>query len=133
MSPQPKASHGVALTADVWASICEQIAAGKSVAAICKAKSMPSKQTVFKHLADNEAMRAEYEAAKLLSADALADDVLEISDTAKDAESAQVAKVRMAARQWYAEKLNPKKFGPRADVNLGGGVRVEIVDVLADD
>jgi hypothetical protein len=44
----------------------------------------------------------------------LAEDILDISDTALDRDTAAAAKVRVDARKWIAAKLLPKKWGEKA-------------------
>jgi hypothetical protein len=133
MAKQPKApSHGVALTPAVWERICDRLMGGESLRAICEDAGMPSRQAVFKRIAADEEMRAAYEASRVIQADADADDIVWIADQVKTPDEAQVAKVKIAAREWRSSKLNPTKYGPKGNLEVGGGLVIEIVDPLAD-
>lgn len=107
---------GIALT------ICERIASGQSLRTICENSEMPARSTVHKWLSESESFRDFYGIARELQADELAGQVLQIADTATDA---QLAKLRMDARIWYAGKVRPKKYGPRAEIeNTGNAEKI---------
>lgn len=57
-------------------------------------------------------------------ADTLADECVEISDAAHDSDTASAARVRVAARQWYAAKLKPRTYGENVQIGgtEGGGI-----------
>lgn len=62
-------------------------------------------------------------------ADALGMEVVDIADQATDSESAQVARVRVQARQWAAERLSGA-FRPRSEVKAEINVIHEHLDAL---
>lgn len=95
--------------------ICTEIAQGKSLVAVLKAKGMPDYSTVTRWLdhPKHEAFRKMYARAREDQADYLADELVEIADTAKDRDSAAAAKVRTDTRKWVAAKLKPRKYGER--------------------
>lgn len=128
-----KPTHGVGYTPAIADAIFERLVMGEGLTKICEDEGMPSKQAVFNWMRIIPGFRDAYEAAKLIGVDAQADDVVDIADACETAEDAQIAKVRIAARQWRAEKLNPKKFGLKGDVNVGGGLQIIIRDVLDDE
>lgn len=109
-----RASEYTQETADL---ICEQVADGRSLRSICADAGMPDKATVFRWLAAHEAFRDQYARARESQADSLFDDILEIADTAEDA---QIARLRVDARKWMAGKLRPKVYGEK--VELGGKI-----------
>lgn len=118
-------------TADV---ICERIANGESLKAMCEEEGMPDKATVFRWLAANEHFRDKYALAREAQADALFDDILSIADDGrndwmerKDAEDENMgwrengealrrSQLRIDARKWMAGKLRPKKYGEKLDI-----------------
>lgn len=100
---------------DVTAQICELIAEGKSIRAICKRKGMPAMSTVFKWLSQDEAFAEQYTRAKDQQADNLFEEVLEIADEAKP-DTVAVAKLQIDARKWMAGKLRPKKYGDKVEL-----------------
>jgi hypothetical protein len=114
-------------TAEIANEICAQLSDGKSLRAICRQESMPSATTVFNWLRLQPGFVEQYARAKEESADAMADDILDIADD-KD-EDAQSRRVRIDARKWIASKLKPKKYGDKVETTLtgpnGGAVQIE--------
>lgn len=68
-------------TKDLADELCARLAQGKSLRSVCAADDMPALATVFRWLRTDEAFRDQYARAKEESADALADEMLFISDT----------------------------------------------------
>lgn len=116
-------------TEELADTICERIADGESLRAICREEGMPSKATVFRWLANNEKFQDQYARAREAQADSLFDDVLEIADDSRNdwmerngegdpgwalnGDHIQRARVRIDARKWMAGKLRPKKYGEK--------------------
>lgn len=114
--------------------ICERIANGESLKAMCEEDGMPDKSTVFRWLTANESFRDNYARAREAQADALFDDILSIADDGrndwmerKDAEDENMgwrengealrrSQLRIDARKWMAGKLRPKKYGEKLDI-----------------
>lgn len=113
-------------------AICERIAEGESLRAICREdETMPAMSTVFRWLASNEAFSEQYARAREEQAEALADEIVSIADevsvTTKvegKGEDAEVVlaldptavarnRLRVDARKWVAAKLKPKKYGDK--------------------
>lgn len=90
--------------------ICDEIAGGKSLRAICQQKGMPTRKAVDLWLGSNEAFRAQYAHARSLQADFYADQIVEIADKTTDPIK---ARLQIDARKWTAAKLLPKKYGER--------------------
>jgi leucyl aminopeptidase (aminopeptidase T) len=88
--------------------ICERIADGESLRAICADKNVPGKRTVMTWLSDKEEFRHRYAQAREEQADFYADEIIEIADNEADTNR---ARVRIDARKWKASKLAPKKYG----------------------
>ena len=117
--------------------ICEQLVNGKSLRTICSTAKMPNRSTVFRWLAENEVFRDQYAHARDEQADTLADEIIDIADTAvigekvkKDARGKVVerttgdmverSRLRIDARKWYAGKLRPKKYGDKVQQEVSG-------------
>lgn len=126
-------------------AICELLVDGKSLRTICSTAKMPSRSTVIRWLAVNEAFRNQYARARELQADTLAEEILDIADKAvlgerlkKDGKGkvlerqtgdmVERSKLMIDARKWYAGKLQPKKYGER--VALDHGVQDNLADQL---
>jgi hypothetical protein len=126
--------------------ICERLANGESLTAICTGDAMPTKVAVFKWLARYEDFRIQYAAAREAQADVLADEVLAISDDGRNdwmdahgredrgyvtnGENVQRSRLRVDARKWYAAKLSPKKYGDAVRQELTGANGAPLVPVL---
>lgn len=95
-------------------AICERLAEGESLRAICASDSMPSKAAVFRWLGERAEFRDQYARAREEQAESLADEITEIADTAEDA---QIARLRIDARKWVASKLKPKRYGDRLELS----------------
>lgn len=107
--------------------ICERIAEGESLRAICRGDDMPSRSSVFKWLIEHKAFSDQYTRAREAQADALFEDILEIADDKSqdvkivgederevcNTEFVQRARLRVDARKWMAGKLAPKKYGEK--------------------
>jgi hypothetical protein len=113
--------------AELGDRICERLADGESLRAVCRSEDMPDKVTVFRWLRTYEDFRNQYARAKDESADALADDILDIAD--EKLEDPQSRRVRIDARKWIASKLKPKKYGDKLE--LAGDPKAPLTVMLA--
>lgn len=104
-------------TPEIATRLCESLADGQSLRALCSAENMPDKSTVFRWLSAHEEFRDQYARAREWQADSHADDVVFISDTEEDPAR---ARVRIDARKWAAGKQNAPKYGDKVDLNHGG-------------
>lgn len=111
-------------TADI---ICERLAEGESLRAICREDAMPAKATVFRWLTLHAEFADQYARARQEQAETLADEIVSISDeefttTKQFGDETQVVydstavarnRLRVDARKWVASKLKPKTYGDR--------------------
>ncbi|EJC79982.1 hypothetical protein Rleg4DRAFT_1588 [Rhizobium leguminosarum bv. trifolii WSM2297] len=131
-------------------TICERIADRESLRSICRDEDMPAKSTVLSWLADDgkAAFRARYALAREILADGFVDEMVEIADDRsndwiekknaagettgwqENGEAIRRSQLRIATRQWVAEKLKPRKYG--AKVELEHGVTGEVSQLLDD-
>jgi hypothetical protein len=139
---------------EVANEICERIAKGESLRAICKGDDqtaegwMPNQATVYRWLASKEewaeAFREQYARAREMQAETFVDAIVEIADATDEPAKAKLAmseggeivvrdhnrdRLRIEARKWAASKLAPKKYGDKLDLTHAGevGLKVEIV------
>lgn len=105
--------------------ICDLIARGMSLRAVCTSADMPSVSMVFRWMEQNPEFREQYAHAREEQADGFADEIIEIADKVP-ADSAEVAKAKLQidARKWKAAKLAPKKYGDKLE--LDGDMRVKV-------
>ncbi|MBX5020168.1 MULTISPECIES: terminase small subunit-like protein [Rhizobium] len=129
--------------------ICARIADGESLRSICRDETMPGKSTVLAWLADDDKadFRTKYAQAREIQADGFVDEMVEIADDGsndwmerqfgeetrwvENGEALRRSQLRIATRQWIAEKLKPKKYGSKVELEHGvtSGV-AELLDAI---
>lgn len=135
-------------------AICARIADGESLRKICLDKDMPGRRTVLDWLDDdkNEEFRAKYARAREAQADFLAAEIVEIADTPQvgtksvskptgleitEGDMIEHRRLQVLARQWYAAKLAPKKYGDKIQAEHTGAdgspLQIQIVRFGAVD
>jgi hypothetical protein len=117
--------------------LCADLALGFSLRTVCKEDDMPSVATVFNWLRIYPEFLEQYTRAKVESADAMADDVIDIADDGtndwmvkynKDGEEywqlngehVQRSRLRIETRKWLMAKMKPKKYGDKLDMTTNG-------------
>lgn len=117
-------------TDDIIETICARLASGESIHGMAGKDGLPSEPTIYRYMAQNEAFRAKADEARRAQQEYEADYCVQIADEAAP-EEAQVAKLRIWARQWRASKLAPKKYGDRItqDMNHSGEITTRAVNM----
>lgn len=116
--------------------LCAQLAQGISLRTVCKADDMPCAATVFNWFHTNKDFLEQYARAKEESADAMAEEILDIADDGtndwmtinRGRESIEVpnnevlqrSRLRVDTRKWIMSKMKPKKYGDKLDMTSGG-------------
>lgn len=110
--------------------LCERLALGRSLKSICTDDDMPHQATVFRWLAvDEDRFCERYARAREMQADAIFDEMLDISDNSSNdwmerngeedtgwqlnGDHVQRTRLRLDTRKWVAAKLAPKKYGDK--------------------
>lgn len=124
------------LTLVVQLYICEQLAKGRSLRLICKdSKVSKSSGLIRYHLLHDAKFLEQYEIARNIGLDVMADELLEIADDgtndyitkqnkdgsdylAVNVEHIQRSRLRSDVRKWYLSKLAPKRYGERIQTDL---------------
>lgn len=140
-------------TPELASKLCSHLSMGKSLRTSCKHEGMPSIMTVYNWLSRHPEFIEQYTRAKEESAEALAEDMLDIADESpiavekdKDGnvvgtklDSAGVARnrLRVETRKWVASKLKPKKYGDHAKLELtgkdGGSIELDHYNAALED
>jgi hypothetical protein len=125
-------------TTELGDEICNRIADGESLRAICDEADMPDKATIFRRLSaeQHKDFCKQYIRAREAQADSLVDDILSIADDARNdwmkrnggnatgyqenGEALRGSALRIDARKWLAGKMASKKYGDKQQVELGG-------------
>jgi hypothetical protein len=145
MNDQGKPGRPTTFTKELADILCERIADGESLRAICREESMPNKATVFRWLALDKSFSDQYAKARETQADSLFDEILTIADDSRsdtylddhgnmktDQEVIGRARLRVDARKWMAGKLRPKVYGEKSTTELvgpnGGPVEFSVIE-----
>lgn len=123
-------------TQEIADRICHQLSEGISLRTVCKADDMPDKQTVFSWFRKYPEFLDQYTRAKEESADAMAEDLLDIADDGTNdwmkikingeereipnKEVVMRSRLRVESRKWLMAKMKPKKYGERIDHTTNG-------------
>lgn len=122
---------------EIVAVICARITEGESLRSICRDDQMPVCSTVFLWLQKHAEFSEQYARAREAQADSLADEILEISDDARNdwmqrnhgeddpgwlanGEHIQRSRLRVDSRKWLASKLQAKKYGDKVETTHQG-------------
>jgi hypothetical protein len=125
------------------AKICEAIAEGRSLREICGEPGMPSRESVRRWHARHEDFRQQYDAARLLAADLIADDINDMLDALPDAVRAAAAaginenavvsahRTQLDGKKWLLSKIAPARYGDRIEV--AGNPAAPLIPVEIDN
>jgi len=112
--------------------ICERLAAGESLNAICKDEGFPAESTVRDWALDDvQGFAAKYTRAREAQADFYAQQIVDIADEQGEVLREDGSKfdpdvnrdrLRIDARKWFASKVAPKKYGDKTDVTISGNM-----------
>ena len=121
---------------ELIAELCARISEGRSLRSICKDEDMPGLTAVFRWLGEKEDFQQQYARAREAAADALVEEILDISDDGtndwmekhgkdsagwiENGEAIGRSKLRVDARKWIASKLKPKKYGEKLTSEVTG-------------
>lgn len=108
---------------ELAATICERLMDGESLRRICLDETMPNRSTVIRWMEASPDFATKCARARELQADLMDDMILDEAEACTP-ENAQAARVRIAAYQWRAAKLAPKKYGDKLDLNHSGEIAV---------
>jgi hypothetical protein len=136
-------------TQDLADSICERLATGESMRSVSTDKDMPAMSTLFKWLREHEEFSQQYARAKQESADAMAEDILAISDDGENdwalktygnteswitnGEALQRSKLRVDTRKWLMAKMKPKKYGDKLDIKSESEITHKFEDLKDEE
>lgn len=114
-------------TEEIAKTICDALASGKSLRAVCAEPGMPDRSTVYDWTEKVEEFAARYARARILRAAHYADEIAEIADDAENrsSEGIQAARLQVDARKWLAARLDPHIWGDKTAVQHGGVIALE--------
>ncbi len=100
---------------EIAEQICDRIAAGESLRAICRDAGMPCEKAVRKWAEENtHNFGPRYAQAREAQAEYWVGEIVEISDSVRGSDNAatvQAARLATDSRKWIASKMLPKTYG----------------------
>lgn len=124
-------------TAELAAEICERIANGETLRAICREDDKPNWTTVYDWLHKYADFSQRFAHARELGFDAIAEDTIAMLDEAPertltvtgdkvDPGHVQWQKNRVEQRLKLLAKWSPKKYGEKQQIEHAGGVSITV-------
>lgn len=124
--PAATAGRPSLYTVELGEEIAERMVNGESLTAICRDEAMPHRGTVFRWLMKHPEFAALYREARMIAAELMADELLEIADDASqdwtvgergglvpDHELVNRSRLRVDTRKWVLSKVLPHRWGDR--------------------
>jgi len=132
-TPKKKTGRPSKYTPELAAEICNRLGTGEPLLQICKDENMPERRTVYGWLERDPDLSAQFAHAREAGCDAIAEELIEISDTLHFGETQVMGdknttttvadmlghrKLRIETRLKLLACWNPAKYGTK--VQLGG-------------
>ncbi len=102
------------------------IASGKTLSALCREPGMPSRLTIVRWRKQDPDFAAEYDEARRIGAEALADEIIDIGEQTPDRVNGRVdagfvawQKLRTDLRLKTIAHLDPSRYGDKQQVSIG--------------
>lgn len=131
---QPQPHPNAVYAPEVWESICERIANGETLGAICSEEGYPCKVRVYKYIKAHPEFEIEYRRARERQVETFVDQLIEIADDGRNDwmekqgrngtyialndEHIRRSQIRVQVRQWIAERVMARKYGPQARLDV---------------
>lgn len=112
-----KPGRPTAFSEELANTICERLMDGESLREICSSPGMPHRSTVIRWMESRPGFATRVAHSRDMQADLMDDLVLEVARNCTP-ETAAADKVKIAAYQWRASKLAPKKYGSRLGLDV---------------
>jgi hypothetical protein len=130
----------------IFSNILLEIEKGRALRNVLKDADMPSSQTFYNWLQNDEIKSKRYARACEVRADAIFEDILDIADDSSgditynkdgdeilNSEFVQRSRLRVDARKWIVSKLNPKKYGDKIENTHLGELSIKWEEVKTYD
>jgi hypothetical protein len=106
------------VTPETFDAICERLANGESLRAICRDEEMPSIWAFLRHVDKDAEAAQHYTRAREANGDYHGSSVAQIAaDVVAGVIPPDVARVAMDAHKWTAGRLKPKVYGDKAQLD----------------
>lgn len=155
MKPVAEMGRPLECTEEVTAEICERLASGESLNAICRSSDhLPNKTTVMRWLlSDNPKLDNfcnRYAQARAIQYEFLADDIMDIADDGRNdfikredpdnegyvtnGEVVARSRLRVDTRKWFMSKVLPKFMDkPQEETPKDQSITINLIDAKKPD
>jgi hypothetical protein len=117
---------------ELAAEICDRIASGRTLSAVCRDEDMPKRQTVVEWTLKHKDFSDQYADARRKLLEHWADEVSDIADRGKESPGAVARdRLRVDSRRWLLSKLRPHQYGDRLTVDADVRVNVTADELIA--
>ena len=136
-------------TAEIAGAICERVANGETLRAICREDDFPGHSTVYRWLDENQEFAGLFGRARAQGEDVIAQECLAIADTPVEGVETTVKpdgsveekrgdmlghrKLQIETRLKLLAKWNPKKWGDKQHIEHSGKLGLESLIAGDDD
>lgn len=135
-------------TPELAGTICDRLASGRTLRDVCRDDDMPDEKTVRTWaLEDRGGFSPQYARAREIGYQAMADEVLEISDDGQNdwmerqgddgksmyvlnGEHVQRSRLRVDTRKWLLSKALPKLYGDKITQEVTGADGTPLVPII---
>ncbi len=130
-------------------AICDRLACGESLRAICRDEGFPSEATVRGWVKDDvSAFAAQYARAREIGYDCMAEQILELADKSRlgrkvvrskngiettESDMVERTRLQIEARKWLLSKMLPKRYGEKLQTEHSGSIGVTVAASRTDE
>lgn len=107
---------------ELAATICAEIASGRSLRSVCGDPGMPAMSSVFLWLSKHDDFSEQYARAQADRTTAWSEDLIEISDDLTGDTNRD--RLRVDTRKWLMSKMAPKKYGDKMETVHSGSLEL---------
>ena len=114
--------------------ICQRIAEGETLVAICKDSCMPSYRCILNWRSNNEEFFRLYVMARVDAADRMGDRIVELIDQVQSGKlDPHAGRTAIDGLKWLMAKLHPERYGDRITTIHSGSVQLDSMKDHAPD
>jgi len=121
---------------EVIDKICERMINGEDLVAICLDETMPARSTVYKWMDERPELWTRLTRAREGLGDFVAWKILDMADKTTN-DTANADRVKLAAWQWHAARLAPKRYSEKQMIEHtgadGGAIKTETAHKIDAD
>ena len=131
-----KKPHGrpTLFSQEIADKICKELEKGQGLRRVCREnEDFPPESTVRQWVKNNPEFYAQYTSAREIGYEAMADELLDISDGEKEDSAADRDRLRLDTRKWLLSKCLPKIYGDKTSTEITGkdGEPIQVQDMEA--